>query len=115
MDEAVVPGAEGLFGVRPGHTPFLAARARHADLKDGGKSQAFFVAGGFAEVSADKVLVLADQAEEASRIDLDGGQAPLRRGAGEPEGDEVGGRALPGGDRHGEARGRPPGRRRPQA
>jgi len=73
VDEAVVPGAEGLFGVRPGHTPFLSLlEPGTLVLKDAGKSQAFFVAGGFAEVSADKVLVLADQAEEAARIDLDG-------------------------------------------
>jgi F-type H+-transporting ATPase subunit epsilon len=73
VDEAVVPGAEGLFGVRPGHTPFLSLlEPGTLVLKDAGKSQAFFVAGGFAEVSADKVLVLADQAEDASTIDLEG-------------------------------------------
>lgn len=78
VDEAVVPGAEGLFGVRPGHTPFLSlVEPGTLVLKDAGKSQAFFVAGGFAEVSADKVLVLADQAEEASLIDVDGAKRRL--------------------------------------
>lgn len=72
VDEAVVPGAEGLFGVRPGHTPFLSLlEPGTLLLKDAGRTQAFFVAGGFAEVSADKVLVLADQAEEASLIDFE--------------------------------------------
>lgn len=71
-DEVVVPGSEGLFGVRPGHTPFLSLLDPGTlTLKDGAKVQTFFVAGGFAEVSADKVVVLADQAEEAAAIDLE--------------------------------------------
>src|SRR5690349_3063840 len=71
VDEAIVPGSEGLFGVRPGHTPFLSlVDPGTLTLKDGAKTQTFFVAGGFAEVSADKVIVLADQAEEASGIDV---------------------------------------------
>jgi F-type H+-transporting ATPase subunit epsilon len=70
-DEAIVPGAKGLFGVRPGHTPFLSLMEPGAlTLKDGGTQQVFFVAGGFVEVSADKVLVLADQAEPAPNIDV---------------------------------------------
>jgi F-type H+-transporting ATPase subunit epsilon len=71
-DEAIVPGARGLFGVRPGHTPFLSLMEPGAlTLKEGGSSQTFFVAGGFVEVSNDKVMVLADQAEPASDIDVE--------------------------------------------
>ncbi len=40
-------------------------------LKEGGSSQTFFVAGGFVEVSNDKVMVLADQAEPASDIHVE--------------------------------------------
>lgn len=69
-DEAIVPGAQGLFGVRPGHTPFLSlVEPGVLTLREGGTSQSFFVAGGFAEVANDHVLVLADQAEPVSAID----------------------------------------------
>lgn len=70
VDEAIIPGAEGLFGVRPGHTPFLSVMEPGAlTLKDGATTQVYFVAGGFAQVSDDKVLVLADFAEPATGID----------------------------------------------
>lgn len=70
-DEAIVPGAHGLFGVRPGHTPFLSlVEPGPLTLKESGRQQIFFVAGGFVEVGNDKVLVLADQAEPAADIDV---------------------------------------------
>src|SRR6187549_2117762 len=70
-DEVVVPGAKGLFGVRPGHTPFLSLmEAGVLTLKEGAKTENFFVAGGFVEVGQDKVLVLADQAENIGHIDV---------------------------------------------
>jgi len=71
-DEVIAPGASGLFGVRPGHTAFLSLMQPGAlTLKEGNSSQVFFVAGGFVEVGNDKVLVLADQAEPVSDIDLE--------------------------------------------
>lgn len=86
VDEAVVPGGRGLFGVRPGHSPFLSLmEPGPLTLREGGGSQVFFVAGGFVEVANDKVLVLADQAEAISEIDiaaarhrLEAAQAALR-------------------------------------
>lgn len=72
VDEAIVPGGEGLFGVRPGHTPFLSVmEPGPLTLKDGGNTTVYFVAGGFVQVSNDKVLVLADFAEAATGIDVD--------------------------------------------
>lgn len=71
-DEAIVPGGNGLFGVRPGHSPFLSLmEPGPLTLKEGGTSQTWFVAGGFVEVAHDKVLVLADQAEAIAEIDVD--------------------------------------------
>jgi F-type H+-transporting ATPase subunit epsilon len=71
-DEAIVPGGLGLFGVRPGHTPFLSLmEPGPLTLIDGGRREAFFVAGGFVEVGNDKVLVLADGAEPVSGIDVE--------------------------------------------
>jgi len=70
-DEAVVPGGRGLFGVRPGHTPFLSLMEPGlVTLREGSTTQLFFVAGGFVQVASDKILILADQAEPVSDIDL---------------------------------------------
>ena len=70
-DEAIVPGGRGLFGVRPGHTPFLSLMEPGlVTLREGSNTQLFFVAGGFVQVASDKILILADQAEPASDIDL---------------------------------------------
>jgi F-type H+-transporting ATPase subunit epsilon len=77
-DEAIIPGAKGLFGVRPGHTPFLSLMEPGAlTLKDGAKTETYFVGGGFVEVGDDKVLVLADQAENIGNIDLAAAQKRL--------------------------------------
>ena len=71
-DEVVIPGSEGLFGVRPGHTELLSLLgAGVLTLQNAGQTQTFFVAGGFAEVSHDKVVVLADIAEPVASIDVD--------------------------------------------
>ena len=70
-DEAIVPGGRGLFGVRPGHTPFLSLMEPGlVTLREGSNTQLFFVAGGFVQVASDKILILADQAEPVSDIDL---------------------------------------------
>ncbi len=71
-DEVIVPGARGLFGVRPGHTPFLSLMEPGVlTLREGATTQQFFIAGGFVEVSNDKILVLADQAEPVTGIDVE--------------------------------------------
>ncbi|HET9451851.1 MAG TPA: F0F1 ATP synthase subunit epsilon [Aggregicoccus sp.] len=71
-DEAVVPGAQGLFGVRPGHTPFLSLMEPGVlTLVEAGRRDSYFVAGGFVEVGDDHVRVLADGAEHVSGIDVD--------------------------------------------
>jgi F-type H+-transporting ATPase subunit epsilon len=77
-DEAIVPGGSGLFGVRPGHTPFLSTmEPGPLTLKDGSTTQTFFVAGGFVEVGNDKIVVLADQAEQVSAIDVEASRRRL--------------------------------------
>lgn len=77
-DEAIVPGGEGLFGVRPGHTPFLSlVEPGPLTVKEGGNQQIWFVAGGFVQVANDVVRVLADQAESAQNIDLEAARKRL--------------------------------------
>jgi F-type H+-transporting ATPase subunit epsilon len=71
-DEAIVPGGTGLFGVRPGHTPFLSLmEPGPLVLVDGGRRELYFVAGGFVEVGNDRVMVLADVAEPVAGIDVE--------------------------------------------
>src|SRR5919197_2270078 len=71
-DEAIVPGGDGLFGVRPGHAPFLSiVEPGPMTIRDGASQQLWFVAGGFVEVMSDLVRVLADQAEPVGDIDVE--------------------------------------------
>ncbi len=63
VDEVVAPGSEGYFGVLPGHAPFLTT------YRVGRDEHYLAVAGGFAEVRNDKVIVLADSAERPEEID----------------------------------------------
>jgi F-type H+-transporting ATPase subunit epsilon len=78
-DEVVAPAAEGLYGVRPGHSPFLSLLAPGPlTVREGTTTRAWFVAGGFFEVQNDRVLVLADQAEPATGIDLEAATEALR-------------------------------------
>ncbi|MCM0755753.1 F0F1 ATP synthase subunit epsilon [Desulfovibrio aminophilus] len=66
------PGALGEFGVLPSHIPFLSALGiGNLYFKDSGKAHYVFVAGGFCEVSGDKVTVLAEVAETAAEIDIE--------------------------------------------
>ena len=65
-----VPGAEGDFGVLEGHAPTVATlRPGILTVHAAGGSQRIVVLGGFAEVSASGLTVLADVAEDAASID----------------------------------------------
>ncbi|MFZ2619548.1 MAG: ATP synthase F1 subunit epsilon [Alphaproteobacteria bacterium] len=60
------PGSEGDFGVLPGHMPFISTLRQNAPVKvtlADGTEKTFTVSGGFAEVSATGVTVLAERAE----------------------------------------------------
>lgn len=66
------PGVNGEFGVLPNHIPFLSALGVGSlFFKSGGRRYYVFVAGGFAEISPDKVTVLAEVAEKAEEIDVE--------------------------------------------
>ena len=66
------PGYEGEFGILPGHIPFLSAlQVGNLYYKVNGKTFFVFVAGGFAEVSDNKVTILAEVAEMATEIDVE--------------------------------------------
>ncbi len=70
VDEVVVPGSQGYFGVLPGHAPLLATLGiGELTYRIGRDERHVAVAGGFAEVRNDKVIVLADTAEVPRDID----------------------------------------------
>ena len=70
VDEVVVPGSEGYFGVLPGHAPLLATLGiGELTYRIGSEERHVAVSGGFAEVRNDKVIVLADTAELPQDID----------------------------------------------
>jgi F-type H+-transporting ATPase subunit epsilon len=72
VDEVIVPGYEGEFGVLPEHTQFLAILSIGVlRYRKGDEVRKVAVGGGFAEVSPERVVVLADVAEPAEEIDVD--------------------------------------------
>ena len=61
VDEVVVPGALGEFGVLPGHTTFLTELGPgRLVARKGTATTEHQIAGGFCEVCEDRVIVLAD-------------------------------------------------------
>ena len=71
VDYVSAPGVEGEFGVLPGHVPLLAALSIGCvGYTVNGKKQCAFVSGGFAEVSDNKVTILAESSELADSIDI---------------------------------------------
>jgi F-type H+-transporting ATPase subunit epsilon len=70
VDEVVVPGIEGYFGVLPGHAAFLTTLGTGEVMyRIGGDEHYLAASGGFAEVRNDKVVILADRAERPGEID----------------------------------------------
>lgn len=71
VDEVVLPGILGELGVLPGHAPLLTSLgigelAYHKGLR----YNYMAIAGGYAEILPDRVIVLADIGEKASEIDV---------------------------------------------
>ncbi len=79
-DEAVAPGAYGLFGVLPEHIPYLTTvPAGVLWYRKGNEVRYFSVANGYAEVFSDKILLLVATAERAEEIDLERAQRRLEK------------------------------------
>jgi F-type H+-transporting ATPase subunit epsilon len=80
VDEVEVPGADGYFGVLPGHTPLLALLgAGELWYRKGAERVYLSIAFGFAEVQPDRVIVLAQIAEKADEIDVARAEAAMKR------------------------------------
>jgi F-type H+-transporting ATPase subunit epsilon len=80
VDEVGIPGAEGYFGVLPGHTPMLAMlKVGELWYRKGGEKFYLSIAFGFAEVLPDRVTILAELAERPDEIDVTRAEAARRR------------------------------------
>jgi F-type H+-transporting ATPase subunit epsilon len=71
VDMVTVPGTEGYMGVMAGHASLVSTlRAGMIDMNDNGQDTRFFIRGGFAEINATKITVLAEEAIPISELDL---------------------------------------------
>ena len=72
VDMVTLPGAEGYFGVLAGHAPVISTLRPGVIEVTGGATPGLrlFVRGGFAEVDAKKVIVLAEEAIPMSDFDV---------------------------------------------
>ena len=70
VDEVVAPGTEGYFGVLPGHAAFLSTLGSGEVVYRRGRDEVHLaVHGGFAEVTPERVIILAETAERPDEID----------------------------------------------
>jgi F-type H+-transporting ATPase subunit epsilon len=80
VDEVAASGSEGDFGVLPGHAPFMTTlRIGMLLARTDGRQEIFFVNSGYAEVTGEKVLVLADSSERSEDIDVERAVAARKR------------------------------------
>jgi len=80
VDMVVVPGAEGDFGILPGHSLYLSQiRPGVIDVySKGAVTERIFIAGGFAEATPERCTVLADAAVPVSELRRDEIEPRLR-------------------------------------
>jgi F-type H+-transporting ATPase subunit epsilon len=81
VNMVIIPGVAGELGVLPRHAPIITRLTigRLRVLDTDGTWLNFAVADGFAKVQNDKVIVLADAAEEAGQIDLERAERQAQR------------------------------------
>ena len=70
VDQVVVPGADGEFGVLAGHAPFMSTiRSGAIAIHVGGDVTRTFIHGGFAEVTSEGLTILAEEAIDLASVD----------------------------------------------
>ena len=70
VEQVVAPGSEGDFGVLPGHAALLVSlRPGVLRWTESGRARRAAISGGFAEVTQERVTVLAPVAELPEQID----------------------------------------------
>jgi F-type H+-transporting ATPase subunit epsilon len=80
VDEVIVPGMEGEFGVLPGHCHFLSLlKIGELRYRVGDHTHLVSILSGMVEVVPDRVTILAEVAEKAEEIDVERAQAAVER------------------------------------
>ncbi len=80
VDMVVAPGIDGTLGILPRHAPLITVLSSgELRVTKGGREEALVVFGGFMEVTPDRVIVLADTAENVEEIDLARAEEARRR------------------------------------
>jgi F-type H+-transporting ATPase subunit epsilon len=70
VEQVVVPGSDGYFTVLKGHAPFMSTmKPGVVDVINGNEVFRIFVRGGFADVSAAGLTILAEQAIPLDEVD----------------------------------------------
>lgn len=70
VEQVVVPGSEGYFTVLKGHAPFMSTlRPGVLDVTRGTGTERIFVRGGFADVNAEGLTILAERALPLAEVD----------------------------------------------
>jgi len=79
VDMAVIPAAEGEMGVLPGHAPMIVLlQGGTITLHEGGRATSrLYVSGGFAEITAERCTVLADEAIPVAEVSRKTAEARL--------------------------------------
>ena len=81
-EEVSFPAEDGYMGILPRHTPLVAGLGiGEVTLRQGPNLKRFLVQGGFAQVSPERVVLLADLALLAERIDRAEAEADLKKAA----------------------------------
>jgi F-type H+-transporting ATPase subunit epsilon len=80
VDEVSASGSDGDFGVLAGHVPFVTTlKIGMLAYRKGNETRFIFVNSGYAEVTGEKVIVLADSAEKSEEIDVERAKAAMKR------------------------------------
>jgi F-type H+-transporting ATPase subunit epsilon len=71
VDIVIAPSIEGEMGILPNHSPLIAALDYgELRIRQGTSEELFAIGGGVLEVASNRVIVLADSAEQAEEIDI---------------------------------------------
>jgi F-type H+-transporting ATPase subunit epsilon len=80
VDEIATSGSEGDFGVLPGHVNFITTlKIGMLTYRKGNETRFVFINSGYAEVSPEKVTILADSAEVSEEIDVERAKSAMKR------------------------------------
>jgi F-type H+-transporting ATPase subunit epsilon len=90
VDSVVIPTVEGEVGILPGHVPLM-TQVGSGELvaTKGGVTERLCIGGGFAQVTAEKVSILADSAIEEEKIDENAVEDAMKRAEDALKGKEV--------------------------